>query len=59
MILLGSATQNTTHMSAWTYELALRDYIGTTIGESKGDTRSLDYSSHEAVYGSLNNYKWS
>ena len=23
------------------------DYTGTTLGDSKGDTRSLDYSSYE------------
>ena len=25
----------------------IRDYIGTTIGDIKGDTRSLDYSSND------------
>ena len=29
------------------------DYIGTTIGVIKGDTRSLDYSSHEVRFGGL------
>ena len=28
----------------------LGDYIGTTIGASKGDTRSVDYSSYNPIY---------
>ena len=28
----------------------IRDYIGTTIGDIKGDTRSLDYSSYACTF---------
>ena len=41
-----------THMSHSLNSLKggyIRDYIGTTIGVIKGDTRSLDYSSHRTA----------
>ena len=31
----------------------MRDYIGTILGASKRDTRSLDYSAHESKPGYL------
>ena len=35
------------------------DYIkGTTIGDSKGDTRSLDYSSYEPMWFATDSSHW-
>ena len=46
-------TQPCPHMSKLLKGGYIRDYIGSTIGVNKGDTRSLDYGSHVTSDGLL------